>query len=227
MIGIWMVGIGYVAIMFQVMKGGDVKKLAIGGTSWTVVMLVILLFMSHYISSRTYGWVNVHVNMPAYIAVLLSGVVLAISLGKKPENGTGTAKGAATPFGSSGAEVEYAVANSYPWMDLQISAGIMSQGNVSEFSARYTYQGFPMEEITPVKMGSSIRMITDIVMTTLSGVYVVRNAELMIANLQREGRTEKIYLNANVGQVQLLKVYVKEVVIDKKEKMLAAGVHVE
>lgn len=227
MIGIWMVGIGYVAIMFQVMKGRDVKKLAIGGTSWTVVMLVILLFMSHYISSRTYGWVNVHVNMPAYIAVLLSGVVLAISLGKKPENGTGTAKGAATPFGSSGAEVEYAVANSYPWMDLQISAGIMSQGNVSEFSARYTYQGFPMEEITPVKMGSSIRMITDIVMTTLSGVYVVRNAELMIANLQREGRTEKIYLNANVGQVQLLKVYVKEVVIDKKEKMLAAGFHVE
>ena len=103
----------------------------------------------------------------------------------------------------------------------------MSQGNVSEFSARYTYQGFPMEEITPVKMGSSIRMITDIVMTTLSGVYVVRNAELMIANLQREGRTEKIYLNANVGQVQLLKVYVKEVVIDKKEKMLAAGFHVE
>ena len=34
---------------------------------------------------------------------------------------------------------------------------------------------------------------------------------------------KEIYLNANVGQVQSLKVYVKAVVVDEKEKMMAAG----
>ena len=229
MIGIWMIAVEYIIVMQRVMRGRDAKKQAISGTSWTIVMIVILLLMSRYISSRTNGWVNIHVNMPAYIAVVLSIVVLVICLGQNQEVGTeaGPVKAAAMPFRTGGADVEYAVANSYPWMDIQLSAGIMNQGNESEFSARYTYQGFPIEEITPVKMGSSIRMITDIVMTTLSGVYVVRNAELVIANLQREGRTEKIYLNANVGQVQLLKVYVKTVVIDEREMIAAAGFHVE
>ena len=34
---------------------------------------------------------------------------------------------------------------------------------------------------------------------------------------------KEVYLNAKVGQIQSLKVYVKAVVVDEKEKMMTAG----
>ena len=63
--------------------------------------------------------------------------------------------------------------------------------------------------------------------TAVNGIYAVRDAELQIMHLEKEGRTEKIYLNVNAGQIQSLKVFVKAVVVNDKEKIPACGFHVD
>lgn len=227
LISIWIVGADYAWVIYQVVKGKDVKKQAIGGTVWCACVVAFLIVLSKYVSSQTYGWVNIEINMKAYIAIVLSIAVLVISLKDNQQHVVMAGASVAMDADIKTAETEYSVANCYPWMNVQVLSGVMSQGAVNGFTVKYAYEGFPIDEITSVKLGSRITLITDIVITTVNGIYAVKDAELQIMHLEKEGRTEKIYLDMNVGQVQSLKVFVKAVVIDDKEKVPACGFHVD
>ena len=226
LISIWIVGADYAWVIYQVVTGKGVKKQAIGGTVWCACVVVFLMLLSKYVSSQTYGWVNIEINMKAYVALILSIVVLVISLKDNQQHSVATET---MPAGADieGVETEYPAANCYPWMNVQVLSGIISQGMTSGFTVAYAYKGFPIDEITSVKLGSRITLITDIVITTVNRIYAVRDAELQIMHLEKEGRTEKIYLDVNVGQVQSLKVFVKAVVVNDKEKIPACGFHVD
>ena len=227
LISIWIVGADYAWVVYQVIKGKGVKKQAIGGTVWCACVVAFLIVLSKYVSSQTYGWVNIEINMKAYIAIVLSIAVLVISLKDNQQHVVMAGASVAMDADIKTAETEYSVANCYPWMNVQVLSGVMSQGAVNGFIVKYAYEGFPIDEITSVKLGSRITLITDIVITTVNGIYAVKDAELQIMHLEKEGRTEKIYLDVNVGQVQSLKVFVKAVVIDDKEKVPACGFHVD
>ena len=226
LISIWIVGADYAWVIYQAAKGKDIKKKAIGGTVWCACVVVFLMLLSKYVSSQTYGWVNIEINMKAYVALILSIVVLVISLKDNQQHSVATET---MPAGVDieGVETEYPAANCYPWMNVQALSGIISQGMTSGFTVAYAYKGFPIDEITSVKLGSRITLITDIVITAVNGIYAVRDAELQIMHLEKEGRTEKIYLNVNAGQIQSLKVFVKAVVVNDKEKIPACGFHVD
>ena len=226
LISIWIVGADYAWVIYQVVTGKGVKKQAIGGTVWCACVVVFLMLLSKYVSSQTYGWVNIEINMKAYVALILSIVVLVISLKDNQQHSVATET---MPAGADieGVETEYPAANCYPWMNVQVLSGIISQGMTSGFTVAYAYKGFPIDEITSVKLGSRITLITDIVITAVNRIYAVRDAELQIMHLEKEGRTEKIYLDVNVGQVQSLKVFVKAVVVNDKEKIPACGFHVD
>ena len=226
LISIWIVGADYAWVIYQAAKGKDIKKKAIGGTVWCSCVVVFLMLLSKYVSSQTYGWVNIEINTKAYVALILSIVVLVISLKDNQQHSVATE---IMPAGADivGVETEYPAANCYPWMNVQVLSGIISQGMTSGFTVAYAYKGFPIDEITSVKLGSRITLITDIVITTVNGIYAVRDAELQIMHLEKEGRTEKIYLNVNAGQIQSLKVFVKAVVVNDKEKIPACGFHVD
>ena len=227
LISIWIVGADYAWVIYQVAKGKGVKKQAIGGTVWCACVVAFLLFLSKYVSSQTYGWVNIEINTKAYVALALSIVVLIIGLKDNQQHTVATGTSVAAGSDIKGVETEYPVANCYLWMNVQVLSGLMSQGTVSGFTAKYAYKGFPIDEITSVKLGSRITLITDIVITAVNGIYAVRDAELQIMHLEKEGRTEKIYLNVNAGQIQSLKVFVKAVVVNDKEKIPACGFHVD
>ena len=226
LISIWIVGADYAWVIYQAAKGKDIKKKAIGGTVWCSCVVVFLMLLSKYVSSQTYGWVNIEINTKAYVALILSIVVLVISLKDNQQHSVATE---IMPAGADivGVETEYPASNFYPWMNVQVLSGIISQGMTSGFTVAYAYKGFPIDEITSVKLGSRITLITDIVITTVNGIYAVRDAELQIMHLEKEGRTEKIYLNVNAGQIQSLKVFVKAVVVNDKEKIPACGFHVD
>lgn len=226
LISIWIVGADYAWVIYQVAKGKGIKKQAIGGTVWCACVVVFLVFLSKYVSSQTYGWVNIEINTKAYVALVLSIVVLVISL-KDNQQHTAAGTSMAADSDIKNTETECSVVNCYPWMNVQVLSGSMSQGTVSGFTVAYAYKGFPIDEITSVKLGSRITLITDIVITAVNGIYAVRDAELQIMHLEKEGRTEQIYLNVNVGQVQSLKVFVKVVVVNDKEKTPACGFHVD
>ena len=227
LVSIWIVGADYAWVIYQVAKGKGVKKQAIGGTVWCACVVAFLLFLSKYVSSQTYGWVNIEINTKAYVALALSVVVLIIGLKDNQQHTVATGISAAVGSDIKGVETEYLAANCYPWMNVQVLSGIMSQGTVSGFAAKYAYKGFPIDEITSVKLGSKITLLTDIVIITVNGISAVKNAELQIMHLEKEGRTEKIYLDANIGQVQSLKVFVKAVVVNDKEKVPACGFPVD
>ena len=227
LISIWIVGADYAWVIYQVVKGKGVKKQAIGGTVWCACVVAFLIVLSKYVSSQTYGWVNIEINTKAYIAIVLSIVVLVISLKDNQQHVVMAGASVAMDADIKTAETEYSVANCYPWMNVQVLSGVMSQGAVNGFTVKYAYEGFPIDEITSVKLGSRITLITDIVITTVNGICAVKDAELQIMHLEKEGRTEKIYLDVNIGQVQSLKVFVKAVVIDDKEKVPACGFHVD
>lgn len=226
LISIWIVGADYAWVIYQAAKGKDIKKKAIGGTVWCACVVVFLMLLSKYVSSQTYGWVNIEINTKAYVALILSIVVLVISLKDNQQHSVATE---IMPAGADieGVETECPAANCYPWMNVQVLSGIISQGMTSGFTVAYAYKGFPIDEITSVKLGSRITLITDIVITAVNGIYAVRDAELQIMHLEKEGRTEKIYLNVNAGQIQSLKVFVKAVVVNDKEKIPACGFHVD
>lgn len=226
LVSIWIVGVDYAWVIYLVVKGKDVKYKAIGGTVWCVCVVVFLMNLAKYVSSQTYGWVNIEINTKVYVTIVLSIAILVICLKDNHEHTVTVGMSVAAGSGIGGAETECPTANCYPWMDIQVLSGIMNQGTVSGFTAKYAYKGFPIDEITSVKLGSRITMITDIVITAVNGIYAVKDAELQIKHLEKEGRTEKIYLNMNIGQVQSLKVFVKMIVIDDKEKVPACGFHV-
>ena len=227
LISIWIVGVDYAWVIYQVVKGKGVKKQAISGTVWCACVVAFLIVLSKYVSSQTYGWVNIEINMKAYIAMALSIVVLVISLKDNQQHVVMAGASVAMDADIKTTETEYSVANCYPWMNVQVLSGVMSQGAVNGFTVKYAYEGFSIDEITSVKLGSRITLITDIVITTVNGIYAVKDAELQIMRLEKEGRTEKIYLDVNVGQVQSLKVFVKAVVVNDKEKIPACGFHVD
>lgn len=226
---VYVIGVIYVWIIIRIIKGKNIKVAAIVGTVWSVLVLAFFLLMVAATEDSTYGLSRaMQVNMKAYIAILLSIVILVLACidkQKKSVQGEQTRDGQIP--GTDGTEVEYAVTNYYPWMNLQMLYGIVKQGTASEFSVSYACQEQPVSEIAAVKMGSRVNVLTDIVITAVNGIYAVKDAELQITDLEKEGRTESIYLNANVGQVQSLKVYVKAVVVAEKEKMMTAGFHVD
>ena len=231
---VYAIGVIYAWVVIRIIRGKNIKVAAIIGTVWSVLVLAFFLLMIYASAESTYGLSNaMKVNMNGYVAILISIVVLVLACVDKQSVQGGQAAAGQTPLGggqtpvAAGTEAEYAVTNHYPWMDLQMLSGIVKQGTVSEFSVSYACQEQPVSEIAAVKMGSRVKVFADIVITAVNGVYAVKDAELQITDLEKEGRTESIYLNANVGQVQSLKVYVKAVVVDEKEKMMTAGFHVD
>lgn len=234
-IGIWIVGINAAWIVFQALRGHSFRGNAIGGTVWSIFMVVILLMLSKYAASQTYGLASIQINMKAYVTVILSVVITVLAFSKKDANEAeriilpatkSTTKSMPTPV-SGGTESECAITNAYPWMNLQLISGILKQKERTTVNISYKYNGYPVDEINAEKFGNSVRLFTDIVFTTTEGTYAVKDAELLIASLQREGLTESIYVQALLGQVISMQVFVKEMLVDNQTRVPMHGFHVE
>lgn len=234
-IGIWIVGLNAAWIAFQALRGRSFRGNAIGGTVWSVFMVVILLILSKYVASQTSGWVSIQINMKAYVTVILSIVVTALAFSKKDENEAEritppgakvTTKSMSTSV-AGGTESEYAITNAYPWMNLQLVSGILKQKERTTVNISYKYNGYPVDGINAEKFGSCVRLLTDIVFATTDDTYAVKDAELLIASLQKEGNTETIHVQTVIGQVISLQVFVKEMLVDNQTRVPMHGFHVE
>ena len=225
-ISIWVVGINSAFIIYKILKGSSIKGNAIGGTVWSIFLVVMLTGLSKYIASQSYGWLSVQINAKAYITILLTIVVSVLAFQRKTAGKDIIDSGTAARLNVQEKESTYIIKNSYPWMNIQLVSGIIKTGDKTEFSASYIYKGLPVEEICREKMGSSVKLITDLVIETAGNIYAVKDLELQINSLEKKGKTESIYLDVNVGQVQSLKVFVKAVVVEGEEKVPACGFHV-